>query len=844
MSKKTVHLVCNAHLDPVWLWEWQEGAAEAMSTFRTAADLIEEFDGFVFNHNEALLYKWIEEYEPSLFRRIQKLVKEGRWHIMGGWWVQPDCNMPSGESVARQILAGQEFFSEKFGARPTTAINFDPFGHSRGLVQILRKAGYDSYLVCRPGPGDCPVPADLFRWVGYDGSEVRCHIAPMFYGSGLGRAHEKLAGHLKDHGSQDLTLLLWGVGNHGGGPSRLDLTNLARDMAASETHKISHSTPEAFFSAVHSSGKELPIVDKALNPWAVGCYTSQIRIKQKHRALENELFMVEKMCSAATMQSLLEYPSDDLHRAQEALLTCEFHDVLPGSSIQPAEEASIRMLDYGLEIAGRLKARAFFALSSGQKKADTGTYPVLVYNPHPYEIEQTVECEFQLADQWWQDSFTDITVTEAGADVPSQVEKELSNLTLDWRKRVVFRAKLKPGQMNRFDCHAHPETPRVKPTLPVENGCLQFKGKRVQASINMSTGLLDRYVVDGVDVVGQGAWQPLAIKDNEDSWGMTVHSFREVAGKFGLLSPEKSGEISGVRSGTLPPVRVVDQGAVRTVVEACFGFNDSFVILTYKLPNAGTELEVGVRAIWNEKNRMLKLAVPTPDPKSRYLGQVMYGVEELRTNGDECVAQKWVAAVSDKDDRAVTIVNDSIYGSDFKDGEIRLTLLRSPAFSGHPINDRPIVPQDRFTARIDQGERLYSFWLNAGTAAERLNAVDREALTKNEKPFALSFFPAGHGKTLQPAVQLTGEAVVMTAMKKAEANNDVIVRVFNPTPAESKAALRLPALDVHTDLTFKPFELKTLRISTKTKRAREVNLLEVAESTTKPKSRAKSLSLL
>ena len=127
MSDKRVHLICNAHLDPVWQWEWEEGVAAAVSTFRTAADLCEEFDGFIFNHNEAVLYAWVEEYEPELFRRIQRLVKEGKWHIMGGWYLQPDCNMPSGESFVRQILIGKSYFREKFGVEPSTAINFDPF---------------------------------------------------------------------------------------------------------------------------------------------------------------------------------------------------------------------------------------------------------------------------------------------------------------------------------------------------------------------------------------------------------------------------------------------------------------------------------------------------------------------------------------------------------------------------------------------------------------------------------------------------------------------------------------------------------------------------------------------
>ena len=181
---KRLHLLCNAHLDPYWLWEWEEGAAEALSTFRTAADFCEKYDGFVFNHNEVILYRWVEEYEPALFTRIQRLVAEGKWHIMGGWYLQPDCNMPSGESFVRQVLAGRIYFQEKFGVAPTTAINFDPFGHTRGLVQILAKSGYDSYIHCRPDQNDCPLPDEAdYCWVGYDGSEVAAHRTLTWYGT-------------------------------------------------------------------------------------------------------------------------------------------------------------------------------------------------------------------------------------------------------------------------------------------------------------------------------------------------------------------------------------------------------------------------------------------------------------------------------------------------------------------------------------------------------------------------------------------------------------------------------------------------------------------------------------
>ena len=110
---RKLHLICNAHLDPVWLWDWEEGLAETLSTFRTAAKFCEEFDGFIFCHNESVLYKWTEEYEPALFKKIQELVEQGKWHIMGGWFLQPDCNLPSGESFVRQGLQGKKYFLDK-----------------------------------------------------------------------------------------------------------------------------------------------------------------------------------------------------------------------------------------------------------------------------------------------------------------------------------------------------------------------------------------------------------------------------------------------------------------------------------------------------------------------------------------------------------------------------------------------------------------------------------------------------------------------------------------------------------------------------------------------------------
>jgi alpha-mannosidase len=307
---------------------------------------------------------------------------------------------------------------------------------------------------------------------------------------------------------------------------------------------------------------------------------------------------------------------------------------------------------------------------------------------------------------------------------------------------------------------------------------------------------------------------------------MTVHSFRKVLGKFGALSAAKSAELSGVPEPRLAAVRVVEQGPVRTVIEAALGWNNSTIVLTYKLPAHGSEVEIDVRVYWNEKDRMLKLAVPTTDRKARYLGQVVYGTEEFAASGDEYAAQKWVAVVSDTRDSAVTLINSGTYGSDCAGGEIRLTLMRSPAYSAHPLPDRRVLPAGRFTPRIDQGERQFTFWLNAGPSAKRLRAVDREALVKNEKPFALSFTPPGSGSKPAQGALLADHSVLLTAMKKAARGGDVIVRLFEPTGKAVTTQLSLPTCGVKVRVKLGAHEIKTLRISPAKKTCKEVNLIE------------------
>jgi alpha-mannosidase len=822
----TVHLLCNSHLDPVWLWEWPEGAGEALALARTVCDLCEEFDGFVFNRNEVQFYEWIEEYDLALFTRIRRLVARGQWHVMGGWYLQPDCNLPSGESFVRQILVGKRYFKAKFGVEPTVAVNLDPFGHSRGLVQILRKSGYDGYLFCRPKRSEATLPAAEFTWIGFDGSEITAALAESHYNSAPGEARTKIEQWITRYAGRAVCLVPWGVGNHGGGPSRKDLSDIESLMAATETAVI-HSTPERYFEDLRARTGTLPKHAGDLNPWAVGCYTSMMRLKRLHRRLENELYLTEKLAATAAFQGLTPYPGSELSEAMRSLLASEFHDVLPGSSISSVEEGAIAELGHGLTLVTRAKTRAFFAMMAGQKPGKPGTYPILVYNPHPFTVETIVECEIQPAWPDHPEMFGVPVVSVGRKQLPAQAEKEESNINEDHRKRVAFRAKLRPSCMNRFDCRIEKVIRAPAPSLRPRKGKLRFRTADIEVVINTRTGLIDRYRVRGEDFLSSGAGVPLLMRDDANPWAMNVVRFRTPAGRFKLASQTDSARIAGVAMHRLPAVRVIEDGPVRVVVEALFRSGDSTICQRYKLPRTGTEVEVETRVHWSEKDRMLKLSFPTPWSDGALVGQVAYGVQELPSTGDEAVAQKWIAVTSPSRDRALSIINDTTYGCDARRGEVRVSLLRAPAHAAHPSDlGTPLLEPDRYTPRIDQGEHVFRFWLNGGPMTERLTVVDREALLHNEQPYALSCWPSGGGSAPKSGPVLSDRAIQVVVFKLADGGKDFIIRLFEPTGKRRTTTLSIPCANTKTRVKMAPFEIKTLRINRRSRRLRQVSLLE------------------
>ena len=826
IMNRTMHLISNAHLDPIWQWEWEEGCASAVATFRCAARFCREFDNYVFCHNEALIYRWVEEYDPALFREIRELVRLGKWHIMGGWHVQPDCNMPSGEAFVRQIAEGRRYFRDTFGVEPTTAINFDPFGHTRGLVQILAGTGYDSYLFCRPDGSHCRLPDETFRWVGYDGSSVIGQRSQSGYGTAMGNAMGKIrptTDGLTE--ASPLGFCLWGVGNHGGGPSREDIRAINDFIRESEKEGVTvlHSTPEAYFADVRAQEEAgervLPEHRGDLTMWAPGCYTSQVRIKQKYRQTENSLFSTEKMVTHAVLLGLMDYPEREFGEALYDMLTVQFHDVLPGSSIQPAEEGGIRMLDHALELLSRVRMRAFMALSAGQEEAAPGEIPVLAYNPHPWPVETDLTCEFMLADQNWSGTYMLPVAYRGKQKLPSQCEKEYSNLPLDWRKRVVFRATLAPMSMNRFDCKLVTLEKKPVPDAAAYaaedaggHRILRVSTPRMVVEIGRDTGLLERWCVGGVDYLGTDACALDVMRDVDDSWGMTRESWRERVGSFTLLSDEEGSRFSDL-DDVIPSVRIIEDGELRVVIEAVFGYEGSGAVVRYAISRVAPQIDLDVRIVNQTKRRLIKLRLPQALPEPSPALETAFGEEPMRGEGREEVGQKYLTVTSPNGAR-LSVFNTGIYGSSFDNGVIYLTLLRSPGYTAHPIGDRHVMPVDRNSEHMEQGERQFSLRLLAGSVCDR--DIARQALAFNEAPMVLNLFPSGldaqsPAPAEMPLLTVSPAPVVLTACKRSDDGADTLLRLFNPTAQPVSCTVCCPQLGISESLDFGAFKVRSFR---------------------------------
>jgi alpha-mannosidase len=789
MTRRTLHMIGNAHIDPVWLWQWPEGYQEVRATFRSALERMDEYPDFVFTSDSSLFFAWVEEHDPPLFDRIRERIADGRWQVIGGWWLEPDCNIPSGESFVRHALYGQRYLHERFGITATTGANLDSFGHNATIPQILARSGMDSYVFLRPGPHELRLQSPIFRWESPDGSSVLAYRIPHEYCAprgDLGYHVDKALAQLPP--DEPVLAVFYGVGNHGGGPTRANLDSIERLSSADGGPRLELSSLRAFFDAV-GGADEIPLRRGELQYHGVGCYTSHSGIKRWNRRAENLLQRAEKWAAVAAALGGPEYPLAELTDAWKLLLFNQFHDTLAGTAIAPAYEDARDQLGHASSIASLVLNRSAQSLARRiDIPPDEATQPLVVFNAHPWPVRGEIELEFE--------GFPNEEarlLDEDGRPVP--VQRTQSRATVSGsRGRVAFVAELPPLGWRAY---------RLAPGGAAEPGPGRLENEHLLLELDPGTGRIARLVLKetGADLAAPEAKHAVVVDDRADTWGHRVRAFSTELGEFEATS-----------------VRVVESGPVRTIVRVSSRYGASTLREDYVLAAGARHVDVRVSLDWRERFALLKLRYPTSiDDAATTTYEIPYGNVERDTSGDEEPGQAWVDVSGPEGGLAV--LNDGKYGFDVRGGgDIGVSVVRSPVYAWH--EPRELEPDVDFE-HMDQGLQELTIRLVPHAGDWRAAGVVRLAAELNQPPFGLlESFHDGDLPGVASHADDGGGSVVMTVLKGGE-DGGAVIRAYESAGAAARVTLR--ALDREWQAGFGPHEIKTFHLADE---IREVDLLE------------------
>jgi alpha-mannosidase len=364
-----VSAVGHAHLDTAWLWPLEESWRKVQRAFATQVRLMDEYPEHVFCASQAQHYAWVRECDPQLWQAIRERVARGQWVPVGGSWIEPDCNLPSGEALARQLLYGQRFFERELGRRCTELWQPDVFGYGAQLPQLMRQAGISRFLTQKLSWNRFTTPEHhTFTWQGLDGSEVLTHFPPTDTYNAEATVAELRRGvrDYRDHARSRDSLLVFGHGDGGGGPTRAMLERLRRVRDLRGLPRTALRSPQAFFDRLERDARDLRVVVGELYfEYHRGTYTSQAALKRGNRRCETALHDAEALCAVAARLRGAPYPRAELAEAWRVLLLNQFHDILPGTSIAEVNERARADLAAVEAQADALASGALDALGSG-----------------------------------------------------------------------------------------------------------------------------------------------------------------------------------------------------------------------------------------------------------------------------------------------------------------------------------------------------------------------------------------------------------------------------------------------------------------------------------------------
>ena len=815
----TIHCVGHAHIDMNWMWPWPETVAVSRDTFATVDRLMQEFPEFRYSQSQASTYIAMQEYHPEIFEMIKRRVKEGKWEVTASMWVEGDKNIVSGESLCRHLLYTRQYMKENLGLEPEDVkIDWSPdtFGHAWTVPGIVSRGGVTRYYHMRTGPGPW-----IYKWRSPDGSEILSFNDKLGYNGEIDPGMvNSFIDYVKESGLKDF-LFLYGVGDHGGGPTRRDLRRFREISAWPVFPTIKLSTTNEFFSAVEKVNPDLPVINSDLNFIFEGCYTSQSNIKYANRKSEKSLPEAEIMALVATAEFDMPYPADLLRRAWRWTLFNHFHDILPGSGFHCTYEYSQGLFQEIQATYQSIEARALRGLAArvntakavgsssamgrglgdglGAGAGDPGipgsltaynegapdAEPILVFNQKAWPRSEIV-----YAKVWNKDVKDDRVVARDsdGNEIKAQVVERGGYWGHNFAT-VAFKADVPPMgyKVYAIDNSLSPVAGKGADIgqmfsniygvdFPNPEGAKVMENEFLRVELDFPSGAI-KSLIDketGQEYVPEGKLLGLLEVYRESPHGMTAW----VIGQTPECTPLTSG--ASVQVAQRGPNRVavrVNRRYKNSTISMEIGLNAGSRMVDFKLNTRWVEIgtpETGVP--------MLKVAFPVNVANGVPTYEIPFGSQKRKQSEQEIPALKWadLSGESEHGPCGITLVNDCKYGHSCFENTLRLTLIRSsydpdplPEVKDHEI--RWAVIPHKGTCDVVAATR----------AGEEFNSpMAVVSATVQDGPLPPE---KGYIECLTPNI-------FVAAVKKAEDSDALILRLVEMAGKDTEAQVRITDL--------------------------------------------------
>lgn len=776
MKKLVVHVIPNAHLDPVWLWDFREGLNEGVATCRTVLDLMDANPDLTFIRGEAAIYEHIRRTDPATFARIRRMIRSGRWDAVGGSWIQPDTNLLDSETLCRHYDVGLRYFREQLGVRVKCGWQADSFGHTAGLPDVLAAGGIENFAFTRPPQEVLPLKTPAFWWHGRGGARILGYRAPIgWYGCERTEVHPRFD-HLvplaRTSRLRNVGIFI-GLGNHGGGPSQGLVDDVRAWAKAHPEFEVRFSGLHAFFAALRRElaapgAPRIDAVHGELNYCMRGCYASVARFKYGYRRAEHELLRAERTTALLTQAGLA--PATDLGAAWESVLFNSFHDILPGSSIERAFDEQID------EVGGArhtVRTAAFRALNHVAARVRVAlprvgpdhprAVPYLLWNPHLRPVQTFVELEACIDHRpiaQYQNRVAQLPteVRIGGKPVAHQViaTEHLSFPQLAWRKRVLVPVTLPAAGWSVATLGWVEKAQRPTPAATATGRGQAIRNDFYAVSAQPGAGGI-RIRHRGKDLFGRRGLHLVTVADNWGSWGAMAEE------------PEGVRLTQVIGRWKVARVAVTESGPLRATLAVRFTTAKASVDLLLHLTAGTEEVAIESRAFTDLESARIKLVLPG----ARQVECEVPAERVTRQTEGEIPVLRWLRARDGR--RGFAVTSDVHAAYDLEAGDLRVTLARATRYACDVKLDQM---KEWWRPVVDRGELRSKLTLLPPTTA-----VEATADLLTQPPMATQVWanPTGDLPATGSLAQLAPDAVQLLALKAGRTAGTLEVRVKNPT---------------------------------------------------------------